>query len=92
MIIKPVMTEKSMNEAKNGKYSFWVPKSFTKYMVRKMVGEAFGVTVKNVKTLTYKESVRKNVRGRKVTTSARKKAIVTLKAKEKIDLFETKSK
>jgi large subunit ribosomal protein L23 len=90
MKLKPVITEKSVNEAKKGNYTFFVDKGLTKLEIKREVGRVFGVHVTRVRTVNFRGGVKKNYTGRKITVPARKKAIVTLKNKEKIDLFETK--
>lgn len=90
MKITPVITEKSLNEAKKGNYTFLVEVNLTKLQLKKLLGEAFGVEVKRVKTLNLKGRSRKNYRGKKVTISDKKKVVVSLKEGDKIDLFETK--
>lgn len=90
MNIKPVLTEKSLEAAKSGVYTFWVLPSFSKGKIREVIGSLFGVVVDKVRTQNYKKESRKNMRGRIVTKPARKKALVTLKDGKKIDLFEIK--
>ncbi|HLE49294.1 MAG TPA: 50S ribosomal protein L23 [Patescibacteria group bacterium] len=90
MKIKPVLTEKSLNEAKRGKYTFYVSKNLNKYQIKNLISGAFGVTVTSVKTMIKRGLIRKNYLGRKISKTAIKKAVVTLKDKEKIDLFESK--
>ena len=45
MNIKPVLTEKSLQAAQNGVYTFWVLPSFTKGKIREVVGSMFDVKV-----------------------------------------------
>ena len=90
MRIAPVLTEKSLNEAKEGNYTFWVDRRMNKNQIRGLVEETFEVHVTRVRTITVPGETKKTFRGRKVVVKPRKKAIVTLKEKEKIDLFETK--
>jgi len=90
MNIIPVITEKSMLDAKAGKYTFNVDPGLNKNQIKDLLGKVFGVHVVTVKTLTYKGRVKKNFKGNKITVAKIKKAIITLKDKEKIDLFETK--
>jgi len=87
MTVKPILTEKSLELAKGGWYSFWVPKSFTKFTVKRTISEIFDVTVTGVKTSVFKSYTRKNLQGRKKTTPARKKALVKLGKDQKIGLF-----
>jgi len=89
MNVKPILTEKSLNLAKKGKYSFWVDPSWTKFQIKQKVSELFNVHVKNVSTVNYKKQVQKSMlrKGPKIS-SAKKRTIITLAAKEKIDIFE----
>jgi large subunit ribosomal protein L23 len=92
MLLKPVLTEKSLSEAKKGNYTFWVGRGLTKNQIKRLVAEVFGVTVVNVRTINLRGEKKKTLRGRIRIIKPRKKAIVTLKEKEKIDLFEEKKK
>lgn len=91
-MIKPVFTEKSLNLARQGKYSFWVNKNATKSGIKSEIAKMFGVHVVAIKTITVKGESKRNMRGKKVTVLAAKKAIVSLKADEKIDVFEETKK
>ena len=57
MKIKPIFTEKSMQKAKNGIYSFWVLPTLAKNQIRKLIEEAFEVKVGSVNTQNYKKMV-----------------------------------
>ncbi len=92
MKIIPVLTEKSLNSAKEGKYTFWVDPGLIKNEIRALVNKIFNVHAKRVWTINFKGGERKNNRGRKVRIPGRKKAMVTLGKDEKIDLFEQKGK
>lgn len=87
-MITPILTEKSMAEAKKGRYTFSVDLGATKREIKKMVNSLFGVGVVTVATLTSKGGSKKNNKGKMQKIRAHKKAIVTLKEKQKIDLFE----
>lgn len=89
--IKPVLTEKSLSDAKKGKYTFEVP-SLDKYQIKEKVEKVFGVTVVSVKTQNKKALVRKNIRGKKVNEQSVKKAIVEVKSGDKIALFGVEEK
>lgn len=88
IIIKPIITEKSMSGLQENKYTFKVAKSANKIEIAKAVEELFGVEVKKVNTM--------NVRGRakrmgmsRGFTPAWKKAIVTLTEDSKtIEFFD----
>lgn len=88
--LTPVITEKSMNLATTGSYTFYVDKSLTKGQIKEAVEKTFSVEVNRVRTINSKGLVKKNAYGKKIVVKSRKKAIVTLKGSGKIDLFETK--
>jgi large subunit ribosomal protein L23 len=90
MYIKPVLTEKSLNEAKKGKYTFWVEPRLNKFQIKSLINETFNVHVVSVKSLKFKREAKRIYTGRKRIIQPRKKTIVALKEKEKIDLFEAK--
>ena len=87
MSLKPIFTEKSFALANDKKYSFWVPRGWNKGEIKRYVSSVFGVKVLEVKTINYKLSRKKNIRGKFVTKSARKKAIVVVSPKDKIEIF-----
>lgn len=88
IILKPVISERSMDDAKNKKYTFKVATNANKTQVKHALEEIFGVEVKQVNIMNVQGKVKrmgKNV-GR---TAASKKAIVTLTAKSKeIEFFQ----
>mgnify|MGYP001047662266 CR=1 FL=1 len=90
MKIEPIISEKSMNLAKKGKYTFKVGTGMRKFQIKKLINDIFGVTVKTVWTANIRGEIKKTLSGRKRKIMPFKKAIVTLSEKEKIDLFETK--
>lgn len=89
VILKPVITEKSMNQMAEKKYTFLVHPQATKSQVKEAVEKMFeGTKVASVNTMN---SVgKKKRRGRAVGTTAKtKKAIVQLTADSKdIEIFE----
>ena len=88
IIIKPLITEKSMDMIADKKYAFKVAKDATKPEIAHAVEEMFGVKVKSVNTINMK-SKPKRLRYAEGKTAAWKKAIVTLKADSKtIEFFE----
>ena len=92
MKLEPVITEKSLKAAKAGKYTFRVKKGFTKPQIKKAIEKIFAVHVVSTKTLKQSGEVKKTASGRKRIILPAKKVIVTLKEKEKIDLFEESKK
>ena len=88
IIIKPIITEKSMDLTADKKYVFKVAKDATKPEIAAAVEELFKVDVKSVNTINMK-SKPKRVRYALGRTAEWKKAIVTLKADSKtIEFFE----
>jgi large subunit ribosomal protein L23 len=84
----PVFTEKSLDNAKKGKYTFRVEKGLTKNKIKDLVEKTFGVNVAKVWTMNESGELKRTMYGRKRKIMPKKKAIVSLKGKEKIDIFE----
>jgi large subunit ribosomal protein L23 len=86
----PVISEKSYALMNNGVYVFVVDPKATKIEVRLAVEQAFGVRVDKVNTLNRKGKTTRNRRSNTVGHRPNtKRAIVTLHAGDKIDLFES---
>ena len=84
---RPLITEKGSILQADGKYLFEVMPSANKFQVKRSVENAFKVTVTAVNMVTMRGKTRRA--GRKmITTSPWKKAIITLKAGDKIEFFE----
>lgn len=93
MLKRPILTEKSMNLAKNGLYTFEVDKNDTKPVIAKLVSEKFKVDVIKVSTLNIKGKVKSQKMVRKnYQKPSFKKAIVQLKNGQKLPIFETLTK
>jgi len=86
----PVITEKSLQDTAGGKFTFRVDRRATKTQVAQAVKRFFQVTPVSVAIMNVKGKSRW-VRGQRKKTflPAWKKAVVTLKEGEKIDVFET---
>lgn len=84
---KIVQTEKSFDSAGKSKYTFIVSKDTEKDEIKSACEELFKVTVLDVNTMNYQGKVKmtKRVIGKRMNF---KKAVVTVKKGEKIDLFE----
>ena len=74
VIKRPIITEKSAALSAAGKYTFEVDKGAAKDEVKRAVEKLFGVTVLDVQMMNVPKGW--------------KKAIVTLKEGDKIELFE----
>ena len=77
VILRPIITENSMDMAAEKKYAFKVAKEANKTEVRKAIEEIFGVDVAKV-NITNVSGKRKRLGRNFGTTSSYKKAIVTL--------------
>ncbi len=91
VVLRPVISEKSMDQTQRSKYTFAVHDDANKLQIKAAVEELFKVTVLDVNVLTTKskEKVRNRRRGRTVgRTSPWKKAIVTVKPGDSIEFFE----
>ena len=86
IIIKPVITEASMDRMANKTYTFKVAKNATKPEIAEAVEKMFGVEVACVRTINMKKKP-KRVRYQVGYTSEWKKAIVTLTADSKTIAF-----
>lgn len=88
VIVKPVMTEKSLMSAAEGKYTFEVDIRANKLQVAEAVSQVFDVDVVKVNVINsiakFGRWGRKTVRRKSPT----KKAIVTLASGQRIDAFE----
>jgi large subunit ribosomal protein L23 len=81
------LTEKSNKLSSNyGQYTFDVFQSATKFTVREAVEQTFKVTVTRVNIINRKGKPKKSRRGQPITKSDSKRAIVTLKTGDKIEL------
>jgi large subunit ribosomal protein L23 len=94
IILRPVISEKSIDESGRGKYTFAVHEKANKIQIKAAVEELYqkeGVTVIGVNVLTTKakEKRRGSRRGRHTGyTTPWRKAIVTLAPGQKIEFFE----
>ena len=86
IIIRPIITERAMSGAADKKYVFEVAKDANKVEIRQAIEAIFNVTVTKVNTLNVK-SKPKRVRMQPGRTRTWKKAMVTLKDGDTIELF-----
>lgn len=88
IVIRPIITEKSMSGIADKKYTFEVAKTATKIDIARAVEELFGVKVNKVNTMHVRGHLRRQGRSQGYTSSW-KKAIVTLTEDSKaIEFFE----
>ncbi|MBQ7714049.1 MAG: 50S ribosomal protein L23 [Oscillospiraceae bacterium] len=89
IIIRPIITERSMADVASKKYVFEVAKTAGKVEIKNAVETAFGVKVKDVNTLNVHGKEKRRGAARPGMTRSWKKAYVQLAEDSKtIELFE----
>ena len=84
-ILSPLVTEKSTNLSEQNKIVFKVPSKANKVNLKKNIEKIFKVNVIKINIIN-KQPRKKLTRGRKVNIQGYKKAIITLKKGQSIDL------
>ena len=84
-ILSPIVTEKSTNLSEQNKIVFKVPRKANKINLKKNIEKIFKVNVIKINILN-KQNRTKLTRGKKVKVQGYKKAIITLKKGQSIDL------
>lgn len=89
ILIKPHITEKTIELTKQNKYTFQVSKGSRKPEIKQAVESTFGVKVLNVKITTNAPEVKRNYKYQaNYKNGGIKKAVVKLKKGQKIELFD----
>lgn len=90
ILVRPIITEKSMQQVADGKYTFEVAPDVNKHQIAQNVEQMYKVEVLDVNIIKVR-SIEKIIRGRsKGTDYGYKKAIVKIKKGQKIEGFEVK--
>ena len=84
-VLSPMVTEKSTNLSEQNKIVFKVPTGANKINLKKNIEKIFKVNVTKINIIN-KQNRTKLTRGKKVKVSGFKKAIITLKKGQSIDL------
>ena len=84
-ILSPLVTEKSTNLSEQNKITFKVHKNANKKNLKKNLEKIFKVNVTKINIINKKSRI-KTTRGKKVRVKGFKKAIITLKKGQNIDL------
>ena len=84
-ILSPIVTEKSTTLSEQNKVVFKVPNNSNKLVLKKNIEKIFKVNVTKINIIN-KQSKNKFTRGRRVKVKGYKKAIITLKKGQSIDL------
>ncbi len=84
-ILFPIVTEKSTNLSEQNKIIFKVPNNANKVNLKKNIEKIFKVNVTKI-NIVNKQNRKKITRGKKIKVPGYKKAIITLKKGQSIDL------
>ena len=84
-ILSPLLTEKTTNLSEQNKVVFKVPASANKKNLKTNIEKIFKVNVTKINIINKKSKI-KITRGKKVKVKGYKKAIITLKKGQNIDL------
>ena len=89
VLLRPVISEKSVLETERNNYTFAVARDANKFQIREAVEAQFKVNVVGVRVLTVKPKQKRRGRRQLGTVPGWRKAVVTIEAGQKIELFET---
>lgn len=93
VLLKPIITEKSLQDASKGVYTFMVAKFADKRLIKHLLEDQFSIHIQTITTMNVKGKKRQIGKKRtKVSKPDWKKAKVQVKAGEKIGLFEAEAK
>ncbi len=84
-ILSPIITEKSTNISEQNKIVFKVPSKANKKNLKTSIEKIFKVNVTKINIINKRNRI-KTTRGKKVKIKGFKKAIITLKKGQNIDL------
>ena len=90
VVVRPVVTEKSVGRTAAAQYTFEVDPDATKRHIRAAIEQIFKVKVLRVNTVSVHGKLKRDVRRRTLRATVkqpdRKKAVVTLRPGDKIEL------
>ena len=89
VLLRPVISEKSVIETERNNYTFAVARDANKFQIKAAVEEQFKVDVLGVRVLTVKPKQKCRGRRQLGTVPGWRKAVVTIADGQKIELFET---
>jgi large subunit ribosomal protein L23 len=89
ILLRPVISEKSVLETERNNYTFAVARDANKFQIKAAVEAEFKVNVVSVRVLTVKPKQKRRGRRQMGIVSGWRKAVVTIAAGQKIELFET---
>ena len=88
ILMHPLMTEKINLQSAFNQYSFVVSGRATKIEIKQAILETYGITPLKIRTINMRGKAVNSGRGRSVHRKSWKKAIITLPAGKKIDIYE----
>ena len=88
VLLRPIISEKSVLETERNNYTFAVAREANKFQIKAAVETEFKVDVLGVRVLTVKPKQKRRGRKTLCTVPGWRKAIVTIAAGQKIELFE----
>jgi len=88
VLLRPVISEKSVAETERNNYTFAVDRQANKFQIKAAVESEFNVTVLDVRVMTVKPKRKRRNRRQMGTVPGWRKAVVTLAPGDKIELFE----
>jgi large subunit ribosomal protein L23 len=88
ILIRPVISEKSVAETERNNYTFAVARDANKFQIKAAVEAEFKVNVLDVRVMTVKPKQKRRGRRQMGTVPGWRKAVVTIAEGQKIELFE----
>jgi large subunit ribosomal protein L23 len=88
VLLRPVISEKSTLQTETNNYTFAVARDANKFLIKRAVEAEFKVTVLDVRVISVRPKQKRRGRRTMGTVPGWKKAVVTIAAGDKIELFE----
>lgn len=88
VLIRPVISEKSVAETERNNYTFAVARDANKHQIKAAVEAEFKVDVLGVRVMTVKPKEKRRGRRTPGMVPGWRKAVVTIAPGQKIELFE----
>jgi large subunit ribosomal protein L23 len=88
ILLRPVISEKSVAETERNNYTFAVARAANKFQIKAAVEAEFNVNVLGVRVMSVKPKQKRRGRRQMGTVPGWRKAVVTIAAGQKIELFE----
>jgi large subunit ribosomal protein L23 len=89
IILKPLVSEKSVSTIKSKKYSFRVHPNATKTEIKNAIEEIFGVKVESVNTVNYQGKIKRQGKHEGRESSWKKAYVQLTKESKAIEFFES---